>query len=54
MRALASIAELGCHRFDIHQETKDPTLFLLIEIYADQAAFDAHRNSPHFLLTSRT
>ena len=42
-------AESGCHRFDIHQETDDPTLFLLIEIYADKAAFDAHRNSPHFL-----
>jgi len=42
-------AEPGCHRFDIHQETDDPTLFLLIEIYADKAAFDAHRNSPHFL-----
>jgi autoinducer 2-degrading protein len=42
-------AEPGCHRFNIHQETEDPTLFLLIEIYADKAAFDAHRNSPHFL-----
>jgi (4S)-4-hydroxy-5-phosphonooxypentane-2,3-dione isomerase len=42
-------AEPGCHGFDIHQETNDPTLFLLIEIYADQAAFDKHRNSPHYL-----
>ena len=42
-------AEPGCHGFNIHQETNDPTLFLLIEIYADQAAFDAHRNSPHYL-----
>jgi (4S)-4-hydroxy-5-phosphonooxypentane-2,3-dione isomerase len=42
-------AEPGCHGFDIHQETNDPTLFLLIEIYADQAAFDEHRNSPHYL-----
>lgn len=42
-------AEPGCHRFNVHQETEDPTLFLLIEIYADKAAFDAHRNSPHFL-----
>ena len=42
-------AEPGCHRFDIHQETEDATLFLLIEIYADQAAFDAHRKSPHYL-----
>jgi autoinducer 2-degrading protein len=42
-------AEPGCHRFDIHQETNHPTLFMLIEIYADQAAFDAHRTSPHYL-----
>lgn len=42
-------AEPGCRRFDIHQEAEDPTLFLLIEIYADQAAFDAHRNSQHYL-----
>lgn len=42
-------AEPGCERFDIYQEVRDPTLFLLIEIYADQAAFDAHRNSPHYL-----
>jgi (4S)-4-hydroxy-5-phosphonooxypentane-2,3-dione isomerase len=42
-------AEPGCNRFDIYQESKDPTLFLLIEIYADEAAFDAHRNSPHYL-----
>lgn len=41
--------ELGCHRFDIYQDTSDPTLFLLIEIYADQAAFDEHRNSRHYL-----
>ena len=36
-------AEAGCHRFDIHQEAKDPGLFLLIEIYADEAAFELHR-----------
>ena len=41
--------EPGCHRFDIHQETKDPTLFFLFEIYADDAALDAHRVSQHYL-----
>ena len=38
----------GCLRFDVHQDKQDPTLFLLIEIYRDEAAFEAHRNSPHF------
>ena len=41
--------EPGCLRFDIHQEMKDPSLFLLIEIYADEAAFELHRTSPHYL-----
>ena len=38
----------GCLRFDVHQDQHDPTLFLLIEIYRDEAAFEAHRNSAHF------
>jgi autoinducer 2-degrading protein len=42
-------AEPGCHRFEVHQETNDPTLFLLIEIYADKIAFEAHRSSAHYL-----
>jgi len=37
-----------CLRFDVHQDVADPTLFLLIEEYADQAALEAHRSSPHF------
>lgn len=41
--------EPGCHRFDVHQERGDPTLFLLVESYADEAAFEAHRTSPHYL-----
>lgn len=38
----------GCMRFDVHQDENDPTLFLLIEIYRDREAFDAHRISDHF------
>jgi len=41
--------EPGCSRFDVHQERGDPTLFLLIECYADEAAFELHRISPHYL-----
>jgi quinol monooxygenase YgiN len=47
--ARISRTEPGCHRFDVHQETSSPTLFLLIEIYADRSAFEAHRNSAHYL-----
>jgi quinol monooxygenase YgiN len=42
-------AEPGCRRFDIHQEKSDPTLFLLIEIYTDDAALETHRASPHYM-----
>jgi len=41
--------EPGCSRFDVHQERGDPTLFLLVESYVDEAAFEAHRTSPHYL-----
>ena len=33
----------GCLRFDVHQDQNDPTLFLLIETYRDEAALAAHR-----------
>jgi autoinducer 2-degrading protein len=42
-------AEPGCHRFDVHQERDDPTLFLLLEVYADVAALEVHREAPHYL-----
>lgn len=42
-------AEPGCHRFDVHQENGDPGLFFLYEVYADEAALEAHRAAPHYL-----
>lgn len=41
--------EAGCRRFDAHQERGDPTLFLLIECYDDERAFETHRMSPHYM-----
>jgi (4S)-4-hydroxy-5-phosphonooxypentane-2,3-dione isomerase len=47
--ARISIArEEACHRFDVYQETHDPTLFFLYEVYADEAALEAHRASEHY------
>lgn len=40
--------EPGCLRFDVCRERSDATLFLLSEVYTDQAAFDAHRQTEHF------
>lgn len=39
--------EPGCLVYRPHRSTKDPDLFLFYETYKDEAAFDAHRKSPH-------
>ncbi len=43
----------GCLRFNVHQDRDDPTLFLLIETYRDDAALAVHRNSEHFAAYKR-
>jgi len=40
--------EPGCSRFDVHQETERPEIFLLFEIYDDAAALQAHRDAAHY------
>jgi quinol monooxygenase YgiN len=40
--------EPGCRQFDVHQESSDLTLFLLIETYADEEALQVHRASPTY------
>jgi quinol monooxygenase YgiN len=42
-------AEPGNVRFDVWQDRDDPTRFVLDELYADDDAVAAHRESPHFL-----
>ncbi|WP_342076814.1 putative quinol monooxygenase [Yoonia sp. SS1-5] len=42
-------AELNCHRFDVSTDSKDPDCVFLYELYSDQAGFDAHLNTQHFL-----
>ncbi|MFO1303278.1 MAG: putative quinol monooxygenase [Burkholderiales bacterium] len=39
--------EPGCLEYRVHRATEDPDLFAFYEIYADDAAFAAHRASPH-------
>ena len=41
-------AEPGCLKFDVRQEAQSPQLFFLFEVYRDNAALEAHRNSSHF------
>ena len=40
--------EPGCQGFDILVDPQDPTRVMLYETYADEAAFEAHQQTPHF------
>jgi quinol monooxygenase YgiN len=47
--AMASRAEAGCQDFVAHRAVDDPDRFALYEAYTDEAAFRAHRDTPHFV-----
>ncbi len=40
--------EPGCLYFDVVQDVADDHHFLFYELYADEAAVQAHRTAPHF------
>jgi len=46
--ARASLREPGVTRFDIVQQLDDPTRFVLIEVYRDDAAATDHKSTPHY------
>lgn len=46
--ARASVLEPGIARFDVVQDTEDPTRFVLVEIYRDAGAPAAHKATPHY------
>ena len=41
--------EPGCLRFDVIQDGDDPNQIWLYEVYVDEAAFQAHMKTPHFI-----
>ena len=41
--------EPGCLRFDVVQDATEPNRIWLYEVYVDEAAFEAHRQAPHFI-----
>jgi quinol monooxygenase YgiN len=43
-----SIREAGIARFDVVQQSDDPTRFVLIEVYRDELAPAAHRETAHY------
>jgi quinol monooxygenase YgiN len=44
----ASRQEPGCVTYTVHRHKTDVQRFFIYEQYRDDAALDAHRNSPHF------
>lgn len=40
--------EPGCYRFDVIQDAENPALIGFYEVYADDAAVDAHSETAHF------
>ncbi len=43
-----SILESGIARFELHQQTDDPTRFILVEIYRSEEAVTAHKETQHY------
>jgi len=46
--ARETLKEPGVLRFDVFQDTEDPTHFSLLEVYRDEAAREAHLETEHF------
>lgn len=40
--------EPGCQRYDVSCDPVDSTSYLAYQIYAGEAAFNAHRELPHY------
>lgn len=46
--------EPDCCQFDVLTDEKSPSTFFLYETYVDAAAFEAHKQTPHFADYDRT
>jgi (4S)-4-hydroxy-5-phosphonooxypentane-2,3-dione isomerase len=46
--AQASVREPGIARFDVVQQSDDPTRFVLVEVYRTPAAPAAHKETAHY------
>ena len=50
----AANTEPGCLRFDVIQDAGDTNRLWVYEIYVDEAAFQAHQSSEHYLKAIET
>jgi quinol monooxygenase YgiN len=48
MAPLVKQHEPGCHLYQVSRSQDNPDLLMLYELYADEAAVQAHRETPHF------
>ncbi|MFB8830387.1 putative quinol monooxygenase [Azotobacter sp. CWF10] len=48
LMVVQSRAEPGNLRYDLFIRTDEPAVFDLFELYSDEAAVEAHRQSPHY------
>jgi quinol monooxygenase YgiN len=48
MAPLVAESEPGCSLYQVSRSQDNPDLLLLYEVYADEAAIQAHRETPHF------
>jgi (4S)-4-hydroxy-5-phosphonooxypentane-2,3-dione isomerase len=48
VNARASLGEPGVLRFDVIQDEADPAHVVLAEVYLDDAAAAAHKQTPHY------
>ncbi len=46
--ATNSVKEAGIARFDVIQQTDDPTRFILVEVYKTAEASGAHKETVHY------
>lgn len=51
---VASNAEAGCQRYELHGNPANPQQFVMLEQWRDDAALELHRNAPHFQHFTRT
>jgi autoinducer 2-degrading protein len=47
--AAQSVKEETCYQFDVIVSRDDPNTFIFYEVYKDEQALAAHRQTPHFL-----
>lgn len=49
-----SVQEPGIARFDVVQQSDDPTRFVLVEVYRDRQAPPQHRETAHYAAWRQT